>query len=95
VDQFDASEPPRRHAVRGRVPDVPAATQTPWLHGKVIASYDVMQKTVAATVDDELAAAIDPAAVHTVRNMYSFLTEYFSSVVLVLHAFRCRAAQAG
>jgi hypothetical protein len=27
--------------------------------------------------------------------MYSFLTEYFSSVVLVLHAVRCRAAQAG
>jgi hypothetical protein len=29
------------------------------------------------------------------RNMYSFLTEYFSSVVLVLHAVRYRAAQAG
>jgi hypothetical protein len=27
--------------------------------------------------------------------MYSFLTEYFSSVVLVLHAIRCRAAQVG
>jgi hypothetical protein len=27
--------------------------------------------------------------------MYNFLTEYFSSVVLVLHAFRCRVAQAG
>jgi hypothetical protein len=27
--------------------------------------------------------------------MYNFLTEYFSSVVLVLHAIRCRAAQAG
>jgi hypothetical protein len=25
--------------------------------------------------------------------MYSFLTEYFSSVVLVLHAIRYRAAQ--
>jgi hypothetical protein len=32
---------------------------------------------------------------YTVRDMYSFLTEYFSSVVLVLHAIRCRAAQAG
>jgi hypothetical protein len=30
-----------------------------------------------------------------VRDMYSFLTEYFSSVVLVLHAIRYRAAQAG
>jgi hypothetical protein len=30
-----------------------------------------------------------------VRNMYSFLTEYFSSVVLVLHAIKCRVAQAG
>jgi hypothetical protein len=32
---------------------------------------------------------------HTVRDMYSFLIEYFSSVVLVLHAIRCRAGQAG
>jgi hypothetical protein len=30
-----------------------------------------------------------------VRDMYSFLTEYFSSVVLVLHAIRCCVAQAG
>jgi hypothetical protein len=29
-----------------------------------------------------------------VQDMYSFLTEYFSSVVLVLHAIRCRVAQA-
>jgi hypothetical protein len=28
-----------------------------------------------------------------VRDMYSFLTEYFSSVVLVLHAIRYREAQ--
>jgi hypothetical protein len=28
-----------------------------------------------------------------VRDLYSFLSEYFSSVVLVLHATRCRAAQ--
>jgi hypothetical protein len=28
-----------------------------------------------------------------VRDMYNFLTEYFSSVVLVLHAIRYRAAQ--
>jgi hypothetical protein len=27
--------------------------------------------------------------------MYNFLTEYFSSVVLVLHAIWCRVAQAG
>jgi hypothetical protein len=27
------------------------------------------------------------------QDMYSFLTEYFSSVVLVLHAIRCRAVQ--
>jgi hypothetical protein len=32
---------------------------------------------------------------YTVRNMYSSLTEYYSCVVLVLHAFRCRVAQAG
>jgi hypothetical protein len=30
-----------------------------------------------------------------VRDMYSFLTEYFSCVVLVLHAIRYRAAQVG
>jgi hypothetical protein len=30
-----------------------------------------------------------------VWDMYSFLTEYFSSVVLVLHAIRYRAAQVG
>jgi hypothetical protein len=30
-----------------------------------------------------------------VRDMYSFLTEYFSSVVLVLHTIMCRAAQVG
>jgi hypothetical protein len=28
-----------------------------------------------------------------VRDMYSFLSEYFSSVVLVLHASTCRAVQ--
>jgi hypothetical protein len=28
-----------------------------------------------------------------VRDMYSFLTEYFSSVALVLHAIKYRAAQ--
>jgi hypothetical protein len=30
-----------------------------------------------------------------VRDMYSLLTEYFSSVVLVLHASRYRGAQVG
>jgi hypothetical protein len=30
-----------------------------------------------------------------VRDMYSFLTEYFFSVALVLDAIRCRVAQAG
>jgi hypothetical protein len=30
-----------------------------------------------------------------VQDMYNFLTEYFSSVVLVLHAIWCRVAQAG
>jgi hypothetical protein len=28
-----------------------------------------------------------------VQNMHSFLSEYFSSEVLALHANRCRAAQ--
>jgi hypothetical protein len=28
-----------------------------------------------------------------VQNMYSFLSEYFSSVVLVLHASKCRVAR--
>jgi hypothetical protein len=30
-----------------------------------------------------------------VRNMYSFLTKYFSSVVLVLHTIKYRGAQVG
>jgi hypothetical protein len=30
-----------------------------------------------------------------VRDMYNFLSEYFSTVVLVLHAIRCRASQVG
>jgi hypothetical protein len=30
-----------------------------------------------------------------VRDMYNFLTKYFSSVFLVLHAIRYRAAQVG
>jgi hypothetical protein len=30
-----------------------------------------------------------------VQDMYNLLTEYFSSVVLVLHAIRCRVAQVG
>jgi hypothetical protein len=29
------------------------------------------------------------------RDMYSFLFEYFSTVVLMLQANRCRAAQVG
>jgi hypothetical protein len=27
------------------------------------------------------------------RDLYNFLSEYFFSIVLVLHASRCRAAQ--
>jgi hypothetical protein len=30
-----------------------------------------------------------------VRNVYKVLTEYYSFAVLVLHAFKCRVAQAG
>jgi hypothetical protein len=30
---------------------------------------------------------------YTVQDMYSFLFEYFSTVVLALHTIRCRAAQ--
>jgi hypothetical protein len=30
---------------------------------------------------------------YIVQDMYSFLSEYFSTVVLAPHAFRCRAAQ--
>jgi hypothetical protein len=30
-----------------------------------------------------------------VRDMYSFLSEYFSTKVLAPHAIRCRVAQAG
>jgi hypothetical protein len=29
------------------------------------------------------------------QDMYNFLTEYFCSVVLVLHAIKCRGVQVG
>jgi hypothetical protein len=31
----------------------------------------------------------------TVQGMYSFLSEYFSTVVLAPHTIRCRVAQSG
>jgi hypothetical protein len=30
---------------------------------------------------------------YTVQDLYSFLSEYFSTIVLALHITRCRAAQ--
>jgi hypothetical protein len=30
-----------------------------------------------------------------VQDMHNFLSEYFSTKILVIHANRCRAAQAG
>jgi hypothetical protein len=42
----------------------------------------------------ESTSGVRLGVLYTVRNMYSSLTEYYSYVVLVLHAFRCRVAQA-
>jgi hypothetical protein len=45
------------------------------------------------SVQGESTSRVRLGVFYTVRDMYSFLSEYFSSVVLVLHAIRCRAAQ--
>jgi hypothetical protein len=47
------------------------------------------------SVQGESTSRVRLGVLYTVRDMYRFLTEYFSSVVLVLHASRCRAAQVG
>jgi hypothetical protein len=47
------------------------------------------------SVQGESTSRVRLGVLYTVRNMYNFLSEYFSPVVLVLHANRCRAAQVG
>jgi hypothetical protein len=47
------------------------------------------------SVQGENTSRVRLGVLYTVRDMYSFLSEYFSSIVLVLHASRCRAAQVG
>jgi hypothetical protein len=46
-------------------------------------------------VQGESTSRVRLGILYTVRDMYSFLSEYFSSIVLVFHAIRCRAAQVG
>jgi hypothetical protein len=43
----------------------------------------------------ESTSRIRLGVIYTVQGMYSFLSEYFSTVALALHAIRCRVAQAG
>jgi hypothetical protein len=47
------------------------------------------------SVQGESTSRVRLGVFHAVRDMYSFLTDYFSSIVLVLHAVRCHAAQVG
>jgi hypothetical protein len=47
------------------------------------------------SVQGESTSQVRLGVLYTMQDMYSFLSEYFSSVVLVLHAIRCRAAQVG
>jgi hypothetical protein len=43
----------------------------------------------------ESSSQVRLGVLYTVQDMYSFLSEYFSTVVLAPHAIRCRVAQAG
>jgi hypothetical protein len=47
------------------------------------------------SVQGESSSRVRLAVLYTVQDMYSFLSEYFSAVVLAPHAVRCRVAQAG
>jgi hypothetical protein len=45
------------------------------------------------SVQGESTSRVRLGVLYTVQDMYCFLSEYFSSVVFVLHANRCRVAQ--
>jgi hypothetical protein len=63
---------------------------------KVPASpYIVREVGLQVGIERESTSRVRLGVFHTVRDMYNFLTEYFSSIVLVLHAIRYRAAQVG
>jgi hypothetical protein len=47
------------------------------------------------SVQGESTSRVRLGVLYIVRDMYSFLTEYFFFVVLVLHAIRCCAVQVG
>jgi hypothetical protein len=47
------------------------------------------------SVQGDSTSRVRLGVLYTVWDLYSFLSEYFSSVVLVLHASRGRAAQVG
>jgi hypothetical protein len=61
----------------------------------VPASPYIVREAGLQVVQGESTSRLRLGVLHTVQDMYSFLTEYFSSVVLVLYAIRCRAAQVG
>jgi hypothetical protein len=60
----------------------------------VPASPYIVREEGYKSVQGESTSRVRLGVLYTVRDMYSFLSEYFS-VVLVLHAIRCRAAQVG
>jgi hypothetical protein len=47
------------------------------------------------SVQGESTSRVRPGVLYTVQDMYSFLSEYFSAIVLAPHAIRCLVAQAG
>jgi hypothetical protein len=47
------------------------------------------------SVQGESTSRVRLGVLYTVQDMYSFLSEYFSTVVLAPHAIRCHVAQAG
>jgi hypothetical protein len=61
----------------------------------VPASPYIVREAGYKSVRGDSSSRVRLGVLYTVRDMYSFLIEYFSSVVLVLHAIWCRAAQVG
>jgi hypothetical protein len=61
----------------------------------VPASPYIVQEAGYKSVQGESTSQVCLGVLHTVRDMYSLLTEYFSSVVLVLHAIRAVQLKSG
>jgi hypothetical protein len=49
---------------------------------------------VTSRFEERVKSRVRLGVVYIVQDMYSFLSEYFSTIVLAPHAIRCRVAQA-